>query len=79
MGKMGRSNLSYAMKQENLVPAAMCDVYQRNLDWAVQISKDRAKPCRDFREEAGAPRGDLCSYRLRLPRRATPVYDDREA
>lgn len=50
MGKMGRSNLSYAMKQENLVPTAVCDVYQRNLDWAVQVSKDRAKPYRDFRE-----------------------------
>ena len=42
MGKMGRSNLSYAMKQDNLVPVAVCDVYQRNLDWAVKISKDQA-------------------------------------
>jgi predicted dehydrogenase len=50
MGKMGRSNLSVAMKQENLVPVAVCDVFQRNLDWAVKIGKDQAKPFRDFRE-----------------------------
>ncbi len=50
MGKMGRSNLSYSMKQDNLVPVAVCDIYQRNLDWAVDISKKQAKPYRDFRE-----------------------------
>src|SRR5712692_1297951 len=50
MGKMGRSNLSFAMRQENLVPVAVCDVYQRNLDWAVRDSKNQAKPFRDFRE-----------------------------
>jgi len=50
MGKMGRANLRIAMKQENLVPVAVCDVYQRNLDWAVRDSKDQAKPYRDFRE-----------------------------
>ncbi len=50
MGKMGRSNLQYAMRQENLVPVAVCDVFQRNLDWSVQLSKDQAKPYRDFRE-----------------------------
>ena len=50
MGKMGRSNLSYAMRQENLMPVAVCDVFQRNLDWAVQISRNQAKPYRDFRE-----------------------------
>ena len=50
MGKMGRSNLTYALKQENLEAVAVCDVYQRNLDWAVQLGKQRAKPFRDFRE-----------------------------
>jgi predicted dehydrogenase len=50
MGKMGRSNLGHAMKQENLMPVAVCDVFQRNLEWAVQISKNQAKPYRDFRE-----------------------------
>ena len=50
MGKMGRSNLHYAMRQENLVPVAVCDVFQRNLDWAVRDSKNQAKPYRDFRE-----------------------------
>ena len=50
MGKMGRSNLHFAMRQENVVPVAVCDVYQRNLDWAVRDSKNQAKPFRDFRE-----------------------------
>jgi len=50
MGKMGRSNLHFAMGQENLVPVAVCDVYQRNLDWAVRDSKNQAKPYKDFRE-----------------------------
>jgi len=50
MGKMGRSNLRFAMRQDNLVPVAVCDVYQRNLDWAVRDSKNQAKPYRDFRE-----------------------------
>src|SRR6202142_2526630 len=50
MGKMGRSNLQIAMRQENLVPVAVCDVFQRNLDWAVRDSKNQAKPIRDFRE-----------------------------
>lgn len=50
MGKMGRANLRYAMQQENLVPVAVCDVFQRNLDWAVRDSKNQAKPYRDFRE-----------------------------
>jgi predicted dehydrogenase len=50
MGKMGRSNLHFAMRQDNLVPVAVCDVYQRNLDWAVRDSKDQAKPYHDFRE-----------------------------
>src|SRR5438105_1340208 len=38
MGKMGRSNLHFAMRQENLMPVAVCDVFQRNLDWAVRDS-----------------------------------------
>ena len=50
MGKMGRANLGHAMKQENLVPVAVCDIFQRNLDWAVEGSKGQAKPYRDFRE-----------------------------
>src|SRR5271168_4352412 len=50
MGKMGRYNLKVAMRQENLVPVAVCDVFQRNLDWSVRDSKNQAKPYRDFRE-----------------------------
>jgi predicted dehydrogenase len=50
MGKMGRSNLHYAMQQDTLAPVGVCDVYQRNLDWAVRDSKNQAKPYHDFRE-----------------------------
>src|SRR6202171_368044 len=50
MGKMGRSNLHFAMRQENVVPVAVWHVFQRNLDWAVRDSKNVAKPYRDFRE-----------------------------
>jgi predicted dehydrogenase len=50
MGKMGRSNLEYAMRQENLVVSAVCDVFDRNLDLAVAKTKGQAKGVRDFRE-----------------------------
>jgi len=50
MGKMGCSNLSFAMRQDNLVTVAVCDVFELNLEWAVRDSKNQAKPYRDFRE-----------------------------
>ena len=50
MGKMGRSNLGFAMRQENVVVSAVCDIYDRNLDWAVDLTKKQAKGVRDFRE-----------------------------
>ncbi|MDQ6677616.1 MAG: Gfo/Idh/MocA family oxidoreductase [Acidobacteriota bacterium] len=54
MGKMGRSNLNYAMKQENVTVPAVCDVYQRNLDWATDYAKQHGSPdvksLKDFRE-----------------------------
>ncbi|HPT27463.1 MAG TPA: Gfo/Idh/MocA family oxidoreductase [Bryobacteraceae bacterium] len=55
MGKMGRGNLGHAMKQENLVPVAVCDVYPRNLDWAVEMANKnphgaKVRAIRDFRE-----------------------------
>jgi predicted dehydrogenase len=50
MGKMGRSNLSVAMKQENLVVSAVCDIFDRNLNLAVEATKGQAKGVRDFRE-----------------------------
>ena len=55
LGKMGRANLNYAMKQENVVVPVVCDVYDRNLQWAVDLSKkqasgDAARGVRDFRE-----------------------------
>lgn len=53
MGKMGRSNLSFAMRQDNVVVSAVCDIYDRNLNWAVELAKkgnQAPKPIRDFRE-----------------------------
>ncbi len=50
MGRMGMGNLSYAMKQENLEPVAVCDVYEPHLEKAVQASKGKARAVRDFRE-----------------------------
>ena len=50
MGKMGRDNLRYAMRQPNLEAVAVCDVYSRNLNWAVELSKNKARPVHDFRE-----------------------------
>jgi len=54
MGKMGRSNLSYAMKQDNLQVTAVCDIFDRNLNTAVEMTKKQpsgaAKGLRDFRE-----------------------------
>jgi predicted dehydrogenase len=55
MGKMGRANLIIAMKQENLEVASVCDVFERNLDWAVDLSRKQpagasAKPVKDFRD-----------------------------
>jgi len=55
MGKMGRANLEISMRQPNVVPVAVCDVFQRNLDFAVKISKGQAKPYKDFRELLASP------------------------
>src|SRR5260221_8802822 len=58
MGKMGRSNLGFGQQQENVVVTAVCDIYQRNLDWAAKSANDYAqksgkpevKALKDFRE-----------------------------
>jgi predicted dehydrogenase len=50
VGRMGQSNLSFAMKQENMAVVAACDVYEPNLLKAVDMSKSKARPVRDFRE-----------------------------
>lgn len=53
MGRMGMSNLGYAMKQPNLEVVAVCDCYQPHLEKA-QAAADkggfRAKAVKDFRE-----------------------------
>src|SRR6476646_136900 len=50
MGKSGRDNLKHAMRQENVTISAVCDIYDRNLKWAVDLAQGQAKPLRDFRE-----------------------------
>jgi predicted dehydrogenase len=54
MGKMGRDNLRWAMRQPNLVATAVCDVYDRNLKMATAIanapSGANARSVGDFRE-----------------------------
>src|SRR4051794_5301444 len=53
MGKMGRANLGYAMRQENLQVEAVCDIFPRNLQWALETAQKRfpeAKGLKDFRE-----------------------------
>ena len=50
MGKMGRDNLRWAMRQPNLEAVAVCDVYDRNLNWAVEMTHGKARAVRDFRE-----------------------------
>ena len=53
MGKMGRSNLSVAMRQENLQVVSVCDIFDRNLNWALEAAHKKfpeAKGIKDFRE-----------------------------
>jgi len=50
MGKMGNGNLGYALKQENVAVPVVCDVYEPNLQIALEITKGQAKGVRDFRE-----------------------------
>ena len=53
VGRMGSSNLGHAMRQENLVVSAICDVFEPNLLKAVAATKSQgseAKAVRDFRE-----------------------------
>ncbi|HUO27744.1 MAG TPA: Gfo/Idh/MocA family oxidoreductase [Bryobacteraceae bacterium] len=53
MGRMGNSNMEYAMQQPNLQVVAVCDVYQPHLDEAVARAAKKghtARPVHDFRE-----------------------------
>jgi len=49
MGKQGRDNMKAFKAVDTIEPAAVCDVYERNLDWGSQISKG-VKTHHDFRE-----------------------------
>ncbi len=50
VGRMGQSNLGFALKQENLEVVAVCDVYKPHLEKAVEMTQGKAKEVRDFRE-----------------------------
>src|SRR5213082_3524839 len=53
VGRMGQGNLGHAMKQPGLQVAAICDVYQPNLERAVAAARKgghQPREVRDFRE-----------------------------
>ena len=53
VGRMGQSNLNYAMKQTGIEVAAICDVYQPNLERAVAAARKgghQPREVKDFRE-----------------------------
>ncbi len=49
-GRMGMDNLEDFAKQPEVEIAAVCDVYQPNLDQAFKATNGKAKTCKDFRE-----------------------------
>ena len=50
VGRMGSSNLRFAMRQENVVPVAICDVFEPNLQAAIKATNNQARAVKDFRE-----------------------------
>jgi predicted dehydrogenase len=50
LGRMGRSNLEYAMQQPEVEIAALCDVYQPCLDLAMKQAGGRPKALKDFHQ-----------------------------
>ncbi|MGA2594332.1 MAG: Gfo/Idh/MocA family oxidoreductase, partial [Bryobacteraceae bacterium] len=53
MGRMGSSNMEYAIQQPNLEVVAVCDVYQPHLDDAVAQAREKGhhpRAVHDFRE-----------------------------
>jgi len=53
VGRMGQSNLGFAMRQPGLQVSAICDVYQPNLERAVAAARkggQEPREVRDFRE-----------------------------
>ena len=50
LGKMGRDNLHYAMRHPDAAVAAVCDVYDRNLNWARRQTGEQAKAVHDFHQ-----------------------------
>ena len=66
MGKMGRSNLSVAQnvasKRDDMAISAVCDIYDRNLDWAARDGAAR-RPRVDSRQLRSPATHSVCSSR----------------
>jgi predicted dehydrogenase len=57
-GVMGQGNMAFALSEPNVVAAALCDVYQPNLDQAKQRAEEagyQPKAVHDFREILADP------------------------
>ena len=50
MGRMGMANLGFAQRMENVIVKTVCDVYEPNLQQALDATGGKAKAIRDFRE-----------------------------
>lgn len=50
MGRMGMSNLRYSQDAGDVTVKSVCDVYEPNLQKAVDATDGKASPVRDFRE-----------------------------
>ena len=50
VGGMGRSNLRDFLKSEVVEVAAVCDVWQPNVERAIQMTQGKASGCSDFRK-----------------------------
>lgn len=50
VGRMGQSNMEFAMKMPGVELVSVCDVYQPNLDAAMKIAGGKAKAIQDFRQ-----------------------------
>ncbi|MBZ5601169.1 MAG: Gfo/Idh/MocA family oxidoreductase [Acidobacteriia bacterium] len=50
MGKMGRDNLRFALRNPDANVVAFCDVFERNLKFAADATHGKARAVRDFRE-----------------------------
>ncbi len=58
-GRMGLGNIRYSRQAGDIVQKYVCDVYEPNLQKAVDLTDGKAKPVRDFREVLADPEVDF--------------------